>query len=162
MAQLLRSVAERGISVSRKPEAIVIHPGSGSPAKNWPLQRYVELIRRLKADEHVVRVTIGESERQRWSTGEIAELAEVADLRQPANYLELLEALSAAHVLITNDSGPGHLAGIIGVPTLSLFGPTDPAVWRPAGPRVVTLRAQPIESLPLERVAAQVAAMMKD
>lgn len=160
LAQLLRSIAERGISVRRSPGAIVIHPGSGSESKNWPRERYIDLIRSLRGNGHSVRVTLGEAELERWSEHEIAGLSEVADVRRPVNFIDLLEELAAARVFITNDSGPGHLAGIIGVPTLSLFGPTDPAVWRPMGPKVVTLRAQPIGSLPLERVIEQVNAIM--
>ena len=34
------------------------------------------------------------------------------------------------------DTGPTHLAAQLGVPTIALFGPTDPAVWAPVGPRV--------------------------
>jgi ADP-heptose:LPS heptosyltransferase len=159
LAQLLRSVAERGISAARKPEAIVVHPGSGSPAKNWPRERFIELIERLKADGHSVRVTLGDAELERWGEDEIARFAKLADVRRPATYLDLLDELASARLFITNDSGPGHLAGIIGVPTICLFGPTDPNVWRPLGPRVVTLRAQPIESLPVETVLQQASAM---
>ena len=65
--QILRSVQSRGVSVSRGPAAaaasdVVIHPGSGSPQKNWPAERYLELARRLRADGAPVRVLTGEVE----------------------------------------------------------------------------------------------------
>jgi ADP-heptose:LPS heptosyltransferase len=43
--------------------------------------------------------------------------------------------------VVANDSGVAHLAGLLGLPVLVLFGPTDPVVWTPLGPRVSTLRA---------------------
>jgi ADP-heptose:LPS heptosyltransferase len=46
-----------------------------------------------------------------------------------------------------NDSGLSHLAGLADVPTLALFGPTDPALWRPLGLRVRVLRQQPLAEL---------------
>src|SRR5688500_7000743 len=161
VAQLMRSVAERGVGVTRTPEAVVIHPGSGSPTKNWPRERYVELIERLKGDGRAVRVTLGDAEVERWGEDEAARFAEIADVRRPATYVDLLGELSAARAFVTNDSGPGHLAGIIGVPTLSLFGPTDPNVWRPLGPKVVTFRAQPMESMSVDLVHEQVMTLLR-
>jgi ADP-heptose:LPS heptosyltransferase len=56
--------------------------------------------------------------------------------------------------LICNDSGPAHLGAIIGVPTLVLFGPTDPAVWKPLGPNVQVLRHEPLEKLLVSKVVS--------
>ena len=53
---------------------------------------------------------------------------------------EVLAVLSAARAYLGNDSGISHLAGAA-CPTLALFGPTDPKIWHPLGPRVATLRA---------------------
>jgi ADP-heptose:LPS heptosyltransferase len=50
-----------------------------------------------------------------------------------------------------------HLAAAAGTPTLALFGPTDPAQWAPLGPRVRTLRRDPIESLRVSEVATLLA-----
>jgi ADP-heptose:LPS heptosyltransferase len=139
--QILRSLHERGVGLLHKPGAdVVVHPGSGSPAKCFPLDRSVELIRRLKADGRSVRVLLGEVERERWSKSEMASFGEVATIRTPATPVDLLNELSTAAALVANDSGPAHLGGLIGVPTLVLFSPTDPAVWRPIGPKVKAIR----------------------
>jgi heptosyltransferase-2 len=59
---------------------------------------------------------------------------------------------------VGNDSGVAHLAGLLGLPTVSLFGPTDPAIWAPLGRAVWPLRAAAGE---LARLApAQVAATL--
>ena len=47
--------------------------------------------------------------------------------------------LAGAGLYLGNDSGVSHLAAAAGAPTLALFGPTDPAVWSPVGPRVETV-----------------------
>ena len=60
---------------------------------------------------------------------------------------ELSAVLAACDLYVGNDSGVSHLAGLSGGPTLALFGPTDPRVWRPLGPRVTVLRRQPLTSL---------------
>ena len=49
---------------------------------------------------------------------------------------ELADELMAACAYIGFDSGPTHLAAQLGLPTFAMFGPTDPAIWGPIGPRV--------------------------
>jgi len=49
---------------------------------------------------------------------------------------ELSRWLAGARVFLGNDSGIAHLAAACGVPVVALFGPTDPRVWAPRGPRV--------------------------
>jgi ADP-heptose:LPS heptosyltransferase len=150
-------VQSRGISVSRGPTApapsgVVIHPGSGSPRKNWPADRYLELVSRLRADGVPVRVLTGEVEAERWPADLLARFGDAAPVARPQTHLELLGELLSARAFVGNDSGPGHLAAILGVPTLTLFGPTDPARWKPLGPRVEALRAEPLDALELDRV----------
>ncbi len=59
--QILRSVADRGVGFTRKPgEDIVIHPGSGSVAKCWPLENFLELAGKLKQSGKRIRFLTGE------------------------------------------------------------------------------------------------------
>jgi ADP-heptose:LPS heptosyltransferase len=55
---------------------------------------------------------------------------------------------------VGNDSGVTHLAGLLGVPNVALFGPTDPALWTPLGTRIVALQSPTgrMEDLSLETV----------
>jgi ADP-heptose:LPS heptosyltransferase len=151
--QMLKSIALRGVGVGRSATGdVVIHPGSGSPAKCWPLQKYVKLIQRFKRKRAGVRVLLGEVELERFADADVKTLETVAEVRRPASYLALFNELHTASTFIGNDSGPSHLAGIIGVPTVALFGPTNPAVWRPLGPRVKVLRKEPIDDLSVDEV----------
>jgi ADP-heptose:LPS heptosyltransferase len=149
--QILRSIQSRGVGMSRPgyPSDVVIHPGSGSPKKNWPIERYLELIDRLRSRGDNVRVLIGEVETERWPADVVTKL----EASRPESYLGLMAELLSARAYVGNDSGPSHLAAILGVPTVALFGPaSDPVKWNPIGPKVTTLRAEPIGSLEVERV----------
>jgi ADP-heptose:LPS heptosyltransferase len=112
---------------------LAIHPGSGSPAKNWPAERVVATARRLSGGLPWLLV-LGPAEEMApdWPG---AVVAREWPLRQ------LGAALSRAGLFVGNDSGVAHLAAASGAPTLTLFGPTDPALWAPVGSTVATLRA---------------------
>lgn len=154
LEQMLRAVEQRG-AVSRKPpeHVVVIHPGSGSATKNWPRANFIELVSRLRGSARRVRALFGEVEAEKWSDAQVAEFQRVADeVVRPARLTELLESTVGASVLLANDSGPAHLAGIVGVPTVTLFGPSDPTIWRPIGPSVRIIRAEPIDAITVDRV----------
>lgn len=112
---------------------LAVHPGSGSPAKNWPLERFAEAARRLAGTQPWLLV-LGPAE-QAFATPEGCVPARDWPLRV------LGAALARAGLYLGNDSGVSHLAAAAGAPTLALFGPTDPRSWAPVGPRVRTLRA---------------------
>jgi ADP-heptose:LPS heptosyltransferase len=56
--------------------------------------------------------------------------------------------LSLARAAVGNDSGPTHLAAVVGCPTVALFGPTDPAVWAPVGSHVRIVGARADDGAP--------------
>lgn len=142
MKQMLLAIATIGVKNGyRGDDGVVLHPGSGTPRKCWPLDRFLQLAEKFKSDRLPVRIVLGEVERDRWPAGTIEKCRQIAPVILPASYLELLGELESASLFVGNDSGPGHLAAITGVPTLSLFGPTLPAVWQPLGPTAATLQA---------------------
>jgi ADP-heptose:LPS heptosyltransferase len=158
MEQMLRSIASRGAGYRLAPQAgsVVIHPGAGKEANRWPAERFVELARRLGGAGKKVRILLGEVEMERWPASLVGELEQVADVKQPQTLVDLVDEIASAAAFVGNDSGPGHLAGILGVPTLSLFGPSDPVRWRPLGPVVHVLRADPIADITVESVYTEV------
>jgi ADP-heptose:LPS heptosyltransferase len=136
---------------------VVVHPGAGSPAKCWPLDAFRELALRLKDRGQEVRWVLGEVERERLSPSERRALEVLGDVIVPESPEGLLEELASAAAFVGNDSGPGHLAAIAGVPTVTLYGPTDPAIWRPIGPHVQTLRTgQAVAEIPVDTVVENV------
>jgi heptosyltransferase-3 len=138
--QIIASLSQRAIKTQNgKPMRIVIHPGAGAIEKCWPAEKYLELIARLQQGGSSVRVLLGEVERERWPAERIAQFESAAETVWPLSYLDLLDQLREASAFVGNDSGPAHLAAIIGVPTITLFGTSDPDRWHPLGPHVKIL-----------------------
>ena len=159
--QMLNLLRERGLGgAAGKGGPVVIHPGSGSPTKCWPLEKYLELARALKGTGRAVKFLVGEVEEEKWAEKDLKDLEAEFELHRPTTYLDLLKHLRGAGAFIGNDSGPGHLAGIYGVPTLSLFGPTSAQTWHPIGPRVKTLGHRPLAELEVADVLQNVEEMI--
>jgi heptosyltransferase III len=153
MRQMIRSINERGVGRRGGASGVIaLHPGSGSVQKCWPAENFLRLARKLKDRGQTVRVILGEVELERWPAERIEAFAEVAEICRPASYLELLDALAGAAFYVGNDSGPSHLAGVIGLPALCLFGPTSPVTWRPLGPGVRVIQRMPMETIDVDEI----------
>ena len=155
--QIQRSIADRGIG-TRVPEDgdVVIHPGSGAAFKCWPVDRFIELAHRLIAQGRRVKFIIGEVEAERWSTETLNQLRAVGGLEQPADPVALWKIIGSASLFIGNDSGPAHLAGMAGIPTVVLFGPTTPEIWKPLGPKVSAIWNESMEGIAVYLVVAAI------
>jgi hypothetical protein len=129
---------------------LAVHPGSGSPRKNWPAERFERLVTRLAEGRPWLLVRGPADEGSGASLERVA--GAVAASHLPLRHLGALLARAGAYV--GNDSGVSHLAAAWGAPTVALFGPTDPAVWSPVGARVVALRAEDgaMDSLSIDMV----------
>jgi heptosyltransferase III len=159
--QMVKWLNGEGLRVPREAGVdVLVHPGSGGRQKCWPAERYAALVEHLRGRGLRVAAVLGEVECERMTAGEIGRFEELTEVYRPGTYCELLRHLLGSHVFVGNDSGPGHLAGVLGLPALCLYGPTDPQVWRPLGPRVRVLREQPLGGLTVERVQAVLAEMM--
>jgi ADP-heptose:LPS heptosyltransferase len=161
VSQILRSIETRGLPTAATAPAgdttavPVLHPGSGSRHKCWPAERFLDLAHRLAGEGRRPRIVVGDVEEDLWKPPEIDAFAAAGELQRPTDLLGLLASYRGAGIFVGNDSGPGHLAGILGLPTLVLFGPTDPVRWRPLGPRVRVLRRTPLEGLSVDEVAEE-------
>ena len=102
---------------------VVLIPGAGRPAKQWPIERFREVAKRIG---HAALVVWGPGERN------LAEQVD-AELAPPTNLRELASLLSSARIAIGGDTGPLHLAAALGTPVVGLYGPTDPARNGPYG-----------------------------
>lgn len=117
---------ERG----RREVDVLIQPGSGSRSKNWPLANFEALAGRLEAAGCRVAWCLGPAEEE-WPSR--------SDALPPMPLVDLAGVLAGARLFVGNDSGISHLAAATGCPTVAIFGPTNPRVWRPAGPCVRAL-----------------------
>jgi ADP-heptose:LPS heptosyltransferase len=155
--QILRSIGGRGVGGTIAPmEMVVIHPGSGAAKKCWPLDRFVELARRLQADGRTVRFVVGEAEVDRWPQEALRALGEGAPVERLKNSIELWRLINGASAFVGNDSGPAHLAGMLAVPTVVLYGPTKPEIWKPLGPKVMAISAESLDAISVEQVFAAI------
>jgi heptosyltransferase-3 len=131
---------------------LAVQPGSGSAGKNWPAEQFaatIEAVRvRLGLPSVVLAGPADTAVVQRLGHVTARPLTVLADLP----LLVVASVLLRARAYLGNDSGLAHLAGQLGVPTLALFGPTDPVLWQPLGPRVIVLRAQPLTDVSVEAV----------
>jgi hypothetical protein len=128
------------IPLRRRPQGpVVIHPGSGGRDKCWPRQRFLEVALALRRRGRPVRLLLGEVEMERWPAAEVQDLIGRHGASALTDLASLHAELAPAAVFLGNDSGPTHLAAQMGLPTLALFGPTDPQRWRPIGPAVTVL-----------------------
>ena len=116
---------------------LAVHPGSGSPRKNWPADRFAALLDTVAPRAPFLLVE-GPADAEAVAVLRRRPGAVVAHGLPPRM---LGAVLSRAGVFIGHDSGVSHLAAAWGTPTVALFGPTDPAVWAPLGPRVAVVRA---------------------
>jgi ADP-heptose:LPS heptosyltransferase len=150
MEQMLRSIESRGVGYATAPDGrIVVHPGAGKSANRWPAEHFLELVRRLRDGGKRVRVLLGEAEIEQFDRSTVEAFSGLADVVSPPTLLDLLGELASADAFVGNDSGPAHLAGIIGIRTIALFGRnSDPLRWRPLGPKVCVLSAESLEAIP--------------
>ena len=137
-------IVESGIDKSR---IVAINPGGGWYTKRWPRAHYARLsdniIKKLKAD---VLLLWGPGEKE--YTEEIQKLMTERAIRIPPTTLKQLAAiLKRCTLLITNDSGPMHIAAACGVPVAAIFGPTNPNLQGPVGSESVVIQKKDLDCL---------------
>jgi heptosyltransferase-2 len=116
------------VPAARNNEIILIHSGAGQPIRVWPLENYQQLAARLRRRNFQVRIACDPDQREWWRhSGE-------PDVVMPRNVTELIAQVDGAGAFIGNDSGPGHLAAMCGVPTFTIFGPQLPEWFAPLQP----------------------------
>lgn len=107
------------------------------PSKQWPWQRFAELSQQFRKHLPNSQQTILAGPKETWLAVRIhEESGKIHPVIGPDLDLAQLAAVIAnLDLLVTNDSGPMHMAAALGVPCLALFGPTDPRRTRPVGDR---------------------------
>ncbi|MBI4353874.1 MAG: glycosyltransferase family 9 protein [Candidatus Omnitrophica bacterium] len=143
-------------------QLLAVHPWTSNPRKQWPVDQFRALIQRLTQTGAII-VVIGGSEEQgqaaalmegRPGTGRVVNGVGQCSLR------ELAALLKRMRVLISNDSGPMHLAAAVKTKTVALFGASDPAAgprrWGPYGEDHVVIWKPSMDAITVEEVFAAV------
>ncbi len=129
-------------SESYDPKRIILHPGSGSRKKNWPLQNFLRVESILRSYNFNPEFILGP-----------AEIFMAEDLQKESDrtrciheidgITELSCLLKTSGGFIGNDSGVSHLAAFLGLPTVTVFGPSDSQRWKPIGRAVKAVWSEP-------------------
>ncbi len=117
--------------VQNRNSIIAIAPAANWHAKTWPIENFIELIHQLNTDILVIAAP-HEREKIQPLLNAIPK-KRLLDLAGTEHLLTVAACLKHCDFFIGNDSGIMHLAAAVGIPTLGLFGPTDPIKYKPFG-----------------------------
>jgi heptosyltransferase-2 len=124
------------VAAARESGTVLIHSGAAQPVRVWPLERYQTLAAQLRQNHYNVQIACDPDQRPWWvSHGE--------NVRVPASLAELMTLIDTAGIFVGNDSGPGHLAAILGVPTFTVFGNNLPSLFAPLHPAAEWMEGGP-------------------
>ena len=119
----------RALHLSRP---MMLHPGAGAHWKRWPAERFAALADTLERQGRQVLLVEGPADVKSIQAVQ-AHAARPYPVLRETSLRRLAALLSQGSLFVGNDSGVTHLAAISGIPTVALFGPTDPANWAPLG-----------------------------
>jgi heptosyltransferase III len=126
----------------------VLHPFASKPDKTWPAERFLAVADYLQGAGLETRFLAGPAD-------DAQPFAAYPIYRnEPLQKVQTL--LSGAQLFIGNDSGPAHIAAAFGVPSIVLFGPSDPVTWAPWRTEAQVLTAESMDRIPAENVIAAV------
>ena len=130
----LKAIAPSIVTGMRDPFIAVVM-GSSWESKDWFLDQYCRLVRRILSSENRQVVLLGDRSRmtQALTLSKQTNSSRLINLVGKTSLLQLAAVLKAAAVGVGPDSGPGHLAAAVGTPYVSIFGPTSPMRTAPYG-----------------------------
>lgn len=126
-----------------KKTRVVINPGGRWESKKWLADRYTQLINKLGQKYNAAIILTGDNKDKSTVADILKDVTmQVIDLSGCSTLVELTAVLASSDILITNDSGPMHLAHYLGIPLVAIFGPTDPERTGTKGKNSAVLRAE--------------------
>ncbi|HLX40097.1 MAG TPA: glycosyltransferase family 9 protein [Ktedonobacteraceae bacterium] len=138
---------------------VALHPGC-MEYRRWPASSFSALIDALLRLQYPVLLLGGPNEGELLKTVQqhvtIAPGKGMFTVLNNAPLLELSRQLKQSSCFVGHDTGTSHLAGMLGISTLVLFGPSNPAIWRPVGPAVTVIQQEPLSALSVNAVLEHV------
>ena len=132
--------AEEIVRARTMGQFIILQPGAGWGAKQWPAERYGALALHF-AERHVTPLVCHAPSEQALA-GEVERLSDGDAEPVACSISELVALTRRAKLVVGGDTGPVHLASALEVPVLALYGPTDPKRTGPFGTRAIVLRSE--------------------
>jgi lipopolysaccharide heptosyltransferase I len=132
---------------------IALLPGARWDDKRWPVENFADLVRRLSllAPDFKFAILGGNADRALGQQIAAAYPERCLDLTGQTSLLEMIEWLRLSELVITNDTGPMHLAAALRKPIIALFGPTDPNSTGPYGQRKNVLQTTSLPCVPCQK-----------
>jgi lipopolysaccharide heptosyltransferase I len=111
---------------------LVLVLGTTWPTKNWPPSHFVELIKLLHRDFRII-LCGGKAEVEMGREVETRAGVSIINSIGLTSLLEMAAIIETASAVVAGDTGPLHMAGALDVPSVGMFGPTNPATYAPQG-----------------------------
>ena len=124
----------------KKPEKIVIlNPNAGDmlPLRKWEAEKFIVLGKKIISENENIRIVISGAPSEQKDAEEICRQigsVKAVSFAGKTSLRELLTLYSLSHILVTNDSGPGHFSSLTKIRTIILFGPETPKLFGPISP----------------------------
>lgn len=157
LTEAQRGKARQSVAVLPGRRWLALGPGANWPPKIWPMEHYRNLLGIIRDQIDAVLLLGNDSDRHLCAALARQDGVPTLDLSGRTDLLESAAVLEQALAFIGNDSGLGHLAAAVDVPTLTLFGPGEPPRYHPWHPRARWLSSPTgqIHDLSVDRVATQ-------
>jgi heptosyltransferase-2 len=136
-----------GVNSDSRPLVALNAGATNSRAKRWPADRFAALGNQL-ADALDARIVLIGAGSERDNADQVLQRMKRQDainLAGETGMAELIGLLEACDLLVSNDTGPAHIAAALGRPTLTIFGPTNEFETAPTGARAELIRAEGVE-----------------
>lgn len=114
------------VSKNEHPSVGLICGTENSPEKRWPIERWRETIELILQNNPNTQITLFGTPRDAQITQQVAAKLPVHDLAGKTNLIQFSENLARQDVILCNDTGGMHLANALGIPTITVYGPTSP------------------------------------
>jgi heptosyltransferase-1 len=130
---------DRYFEETKPKQLVLLNPGAGWGAKQWPAERYGAVARELGRDGYTLLINHGPGEEELAQA--VVSSSDGAARTVSCSLGELIALTRRASLFIGGDTGPLHLAAALQVPAVAIFGPTDPARNGPFGTKSIALRS---------------------
>ncbi len=131
------------VNVTASTDIAIISPGSGGTHKCWHIDNYINTALMLRKQGLEPVFLLGMVELERFEKDKIQKLKTCGAVIDSLTIEQAVCLLSTARLYIGNDSGISHISGAMSIPTVSIFGPTNPRIYRPVGSHSISLSLEP-------------------
>ena len=118
---------------------VVVNPGAAWPNKRWPAERFGAVAAAIRKDVGLPSIVLWGPGEQSLAASVAAASGGAAEIAPPTTIPDLIGIARHARLMISGDTGPLHIAGAVGTPTVALFGPTQPERNGPWSPHDITV-----------------------